>query len=197
METANRKPISVSGCLALGAISFFLAGIASGIVLLKYEGFVGFPVEGAVGGLIFGFFMRRHFSITRIVIASALAITIGLFEGALTGLFLYYSYGVPALVAGAFTGIVFGIAMGFGKRFLGFALICAAVFLLGDAAIGFINVTGGPFYKLATGTLGESGFKVAIVALTALYHGIAIGLGTGVRLSVDSRLKDKGKVNSI
>jgi len=177
------------GCTAAGALSFLLAGIASGVVLLRFEGIVGFPVEGAVGGLLFGLFISRHFSVTRTVIASTLAITIGLFEGALVGLFIFDAYGVPALVSGAFVGIVFGIAMRFGKRFLGFALICSVIFLLGDTAMGFINVTGGPLYTLVTGKLGESGYKVAVTALTALYHGIAIGLATGVRLSVESRKK--------
>lgn len=189
MEAANRKQMSVLGCTALGALSFLLAGIASGIVLLKFEGIFAFPIEGAVGGLVFGWFMRKNFCMTRIVIASTLAISIGLFEGALVGLMFYDGFGVPAIVAGAFTGIVFGIAMGFGKRFLGFALICTAVFFLGDAALGLINVVDAPFYKLASGILGESGYKVAISALTALYHGIAIGLGSGIRMKVESRRK--------
>lgn len=133
--------------------------------------------------------MRRNFSVSRTVIASTLAIAIGLFEGLLISLYIYGSFGVPAIVAGAFTGIVFGIAMGFEKRFLGFALICSAVFLIGDAALGFINVTGGPFYNLVTGSLGEGGRKVAVSALAGLYHGIAIGLGTGVRLAVEGRRK--------
>lgn len=189
METENRKPRSVLGCTAAGALSFLLAGIASGLVLLRFEGIIGFPVEGVVGGLLFGLFISRHFSVTRTVIASTLAITVGLFEGSLVGLFIYAAYGVPALTAGAFTGIVFGIVMRFGKRFLGFALICSVIFILGDTAMGFINVTGGPLYTLVTGRLGESGYKVAVTALTALYHGLAIGLATGVRLSVESRKK--------
>lgn len=170
-----------------GGLAFLLAGTAAGIVLLKQEGLVGFPVEGIVGGLLFGFFMRRHYSIGRIVIASTLAIVLGLFGGAFIGLLIFDGYGIPSLLSGFITGAVFSLVMGFGKAFLRFSLICAAMFFLGDMCLDYINMWNGPFYNFIAGRLGEDNYKVAVVALTAVYHGKAIGLGTGIHLAMDDK----------
>ena len=180
-------------CVVAGALAFLLAGTAAGIVLLKQEGLVGFPVEGIVGGLVFGFFMRRHFSIVRTVIASTLAIVLGLFGGAFIGLLIFDGYGVPALISGFVTGAAFSLVMGFGKKFLRFSLICAVVFFLGDMCLNYINVWNGPLYNFIAGRFGEDGYKVAIVALTAVYHGKAIGFGTGIHLAMEAKTAEAGE----
>lgn len=180
-------------CVIAGGLAFLIAGTAAGIVLLKQEGLVGFPVEGIVGGLVFGFFMKGHYSIVKTVIASTLAIVLGLFGGAFIGLLIYDGYGVPALISGFLTGAAFSLVMGFGRKFLRFSLVCAAVFFLGDMCLNYINVWNGPFYNYIAGRFGEDGYKVAIVALTAVYHGKAIGLGTGIHILKDAKNAGAGE----
>lgn len=187
MERSHLDLKRIIICIIAGAIAFLIAGTAAGIVLLQQEGQIGFPVEGIVGGLVFGFFMKGHYSIVRTVIASTLAIVIGIFGGAFVGLLIYDGFGVPALISGFLTGAVFSLVMGFGKGFLRFSLICAVIYFLGDMFLNYINVGNGPFFDFVTGRLGEDGYKVAIVALTAVYHGKAIGLGTGVQMSMDAK----------
>jgi hypothetical protein len=166
----------------VGALAFLVAGIVEGFVLLRYEAMLGFPVEGIIGGLIFGLFIREHIRITRTVLASLVAIVIGLFGGAFIGLLIYDGYYIPSIISGFLVGGLFGLIIGAGKESVYFALVGAVVFFAGDMIVDSVNVWEGGFYNSITELSGEQGYQVVIVAMTALYHGIAIGLGTGIYL---------------
>jgi hypothetical protein len=174
-------------------LAFLVGGIAAGVLLLSQEALVGLPAEGIIGGLVFGYFIRKNCSIMRTVIASTIAVFLGFFMGAFAGLLIYDSYGVPALISGFMTGALFSLIMGFGKEFLRFAAISAAVFFLGDMILNSINVFEGPFFNLIVGSIGVMGYNVVIVSLTALYYGIAIGLGTGIHLAMDAKNAEAGE----
>lgn len=166
----------------VGALAYLIAGIVEGFVLLRYEAMLGFPVEGIIGGFILGLFIRKHIKITRTVLASLVAIVIGLFGGAFIGLLIYDGYYVPSIISGLLVGGLFGLIIGAGKESLYFALIGAVVFFVGDMLVDSVNVWEGGFYNFITDLTGEQGYQVVTVAMTALYHGIAIGLGTGIFL---------------
>ena len=170
-----------------GALAYLIAGIVEGFILLRYEAMLGFPVEGIIAGFILGLFIRKRIKITRTVLASLVAIVIGLFGGAFIGLLIYDGYYVPSIISGLLVGGLFGLIIGAGKESLYFALIGAVVFFVGDMLVASVNVLEGGFYNFITDLSGENGYRVVIVALTALYHGIAIGLGTGVYLRTKSR----------
>ena len=170
-----------------GALAFLIAGIAEGFVLLRYEAMLGFPAEGIIGGLILGLFIRKHIKITSTVLASLVSIVIGLFGGAFIGLLIYDGYYVPSIISGMLVGGLFGLIIGAGKESLYFALIGATVFFVGDMLVDSVNVWEGGFYNFITDISGEQGYQVVTVAMTTLYHGIAIGLGTGIYLKNKSR----------
>ena len=167
----------------LGALVFFAAGIASGLALLVSEGLIGFSVEGITGGLLFGFFIRKYFSMIRTMIAATISLVVGVFTGAFIGLLIYDGFGVPFLIMGFVALSVYRLIMGIKKEFVTFALAGTVIFYLGNLLMDKINVWDGPFYEFVSKTAGENGFKVAIVALGAVFHGIAIGFGTGVYIS--------------
>jgi hypothetical protein len=79
MELNNTNGVEIIKYTVLGALSYFIAGLVEGIVLLRYEAMLSFPAEGIIGGLIFGFFLVKHFNVVRTVLASLAAIVIGLF----------------------------------------------------------------------------------------------------------------------
>jgi hypothetical protein len=162
-----------------------IAGILGGLVLLRYEAILGFPAEGIIGGLLFGLFIRDHVRITKTIVASLFAILIGLFGGAFIGLLIYDGYYVPSIISGLLVGGIFGLIIGAGKRAYPFALIGAVVFLLGDLVTSMFNVWGGDIYNLTTDMIGENGYQIAVVAINSLFHGIALGLGTGLYIKKD------------
>lgn len=180
MGTSRER--SIVGYTFAGLLAFLIAGVAEGFVLLSSEAILGFPVEGIIGGLIFGMFIKDYISIPRTTLASLVAIVVGLFGGAFIGLLIYDGYFIPSLISGMLVGGLFGLVIGAGKESLYFALIAGAVFVIGDIALDSVNVFEGGFYNLLNDFIGEQGFKVVIVAMTSMYHGIAIGLGTGVYL---------------
>lgn len=173
----------------LGALSYFIAGIFEGLVLLRYEAMLGFPTEGIIGGLIFGLFISKHFSIIRTIVASLVAIVVGLFAGTFIALIIYDGYLIPSIVSGLLVGAIFSLIMGARSKFILFAIIAAIVFVLGDIIVDNINAWQGGLYNAVTDIVGDKGYMVFIVALTTLYHGIAIGLGTGVYLKVGKHNK--------
>jgi len=176
------EDVSIIRYTLVGALAYLIAGIVEGFVLLRYEAMLGFPVEGIIGGLILGLFIRKHITIARTVLASLVSIVIGLFGGAFIGLLIYDGYYVPSIISGLLVGGLFGVIIGAGKESLYFALIGAVVFFVGDMLVDSVNVWEGGLYNFITDLSGEDGYKVVVVAMTALYHGIAIGLGTGIYL---------------
>jgi len=141
---------------------------------------LGFSAEEIIGGLILGLLLRKHLLAGRIVLPSTLAILLGLFSGAFIGLLIYDGFSVPALISGCITGAVFGAIMGLKKDLLVFALSGTLIFFLGDLVLSAINVWNGLLYKVINQTMGETSCRVIIVTLTALYHGMGIGLGLGI-----------------
>jgi len=166
--------------LLYGALAFGLGGIVAGFILQSQEGLLGFSAEGSTGGLILGLLLRKSFRVGRIVLASTLAILLGLFSGAFIGLLIYDDFGVPALISGCIAGAVFGAVMGLKKELLIFALSGTLIFFSGGLVLNAINVWNGPFYNFIHQTLGETAYEIIIVTLTALYHGMGIGLGLGI-----------------
>lgn len=177
----NSKSGSVLRYTLLGALAYLIAGIIEGFVLLRYEAILGFPVEGIIGGLIFGFFIASHVKIIRTVFASLVAIVVGLFSGAFIGLSLQNGYLISFVISGVLVGGLFGLIIGAKKYILPFAVIGALVFVLGRAIMSYVNVWVGGFYNFFN-FAGEQGYMVATVALNTLFHGIALGLGTGIYL---------------
>ena len=167
----------------LGALAYLIAGILEGFVLLRYEAVIGFPVEGIIGGLIFGFFIAAHVKIIRTILASVVAIVVGLFSGAFIGLSLQNGYLISFVISGLLVGGLFGLIIGAKKHVLHFAIIGAIVFALGRIITSYVNVWGGSFYNFFTDFAGEQGYMVATFALITLFHGIALGLGTGIYLN--------------
>jgi hypothetical protein len=190
MELNNTNGVEIIKYTVLGALSYFIAGLVEGIVLLRYEAMLSFPAEGIIGGLIFGFFLVKHFNVVRTVLASLAAIVIGLFVGAFIGLLIFDGYFVSSLVSGFLVGGIFGLVMGARSKSIQFAIIAAVVFSLGDLITSYVFTWEGGFHGFITEVTGDVGYIVTVVALTALYHGVAIGLGTGLYLK---RLKGKGE----
>ncbi len=167
----------------LGALAYLIAGIIEGFVLLRYEASLGFPVEGIIGGLIFGFFIATHVKIIRTILASLVAIVVGLFAGAFIGLIIYDGYHIPFVISGMLVGSIFGLIIGAKKHVLYFAVIGAFIFFLGRIITSYVNVWNGGFYNFFADFAGEQGRMVVTVALNTLFHGIALGLGTGIYLN--------------
>jgi len=140
---------------------------------------LGFSAKGITSGLILGLLLRKHLLAGRIILASTLAILLGLFSGAFIGLLFYDGFSVPALISGCITGAVFGAIMGLKKDLLVFALSGTLIFFLGDLVLS-AKCMEWAFYKVINQTMGETSFRVIIVTLTALYHGTGIGLGLGI-----------------
>jgi hypothetical protein len=59
MELNNTNGVEIIKYTVLGALSYFIAGLVEGIVLLRYEAMLSFPAEGIIGGLIFGFYPQQ------------------------------------------------------------------------------------------------------------------------------------------
>ncbi len=167
----------------VGALAYLIAGIIEGFVLLRSEAIFGFPTEGIIGGLIFGLFIKNHIKITKTILASLVAIVVGLYGGAFIGLLIYDGYQVPSLISGMMVGGLFGLIIGAGKEFIYFAVIGAIVFVVGNIIVSSVNVWEGGFYNFLTDLFGEQGYQMITVAINALYHGVAIGLGTGIYLN--------------
>lgn len=178
----SSKSSSIIHYTLFGALAFFIAGIIEGFVVLRYEAIISFPLEGVIGGLLFGLGIAKHVKVIRTTLASLVAIIVGLFWGAFLGLVIYDGYQIPFIISGLLVGGLFGLIIGANKHFLQFAVIGAIVFVFGDVLVSLVNIQGGNIYNFFTNFLGERGFTVLIVALTAMYHGIALGLGTGIYL---------------
>ncbi|MBB6444479.1 hypothetical protein [Bacillus benzoevorans] len=140
---------------------------------------VSSSTEGLIGGLIFSFFIATHVKQIRTILASLVAIVVGLFGGALIGLSIYDGCQIPFLISGMLVGGLFGLIIGAKKYVLHFAVIGALVFVLGKIILLYVDAL---FYHFFTDFAWDQGHMVVTVALNALFHGIALGLGTGIYL---------------
>lgn len=164
----------------VGMVAFTIAGVVNGWILTQFELPLGSVMEGAIWGLILGYFVRNRFPLWKVVVAAILASVLSYFLGAIIGLSTPIPRFLTYMIMGIIMGLVFGGILGRGRGALLFSLVGAVIFLIGGFLFDSLAVVGTSFLNFVDDTLGPNGWTLVAPALTGIFKGLAMGLGLGL-----------------
>ena len=163
-----------------GAVTFFVAGLVNGWILLYSEFPWGFIVEGFLWGALFWIFVRERFTLVKVVAAAILADVFSTFIATFVGLMLPVPRFVAYMIMGIVMGLIFGGVLGGKRGILIFSAIGAVGFLIGGVLFDSVNLWSGSFVEGVNDIFGPMGWNVIAPGLTGIFKGTAMGLAMGV-----------------
>lgn len=162
--------------IMISSVSFFLGGLIGGVLLLSTEWPWPYLLEGAVGGLLLGAFLRRRYAVWLPILAGMLSIALGMLAASSVGLLIDMPFSLAMILGGAVAGAIFGGLLKAGRATLIFILVCAIGFSLGQVLLETFRQNFTAFYDWIAQIAGDNGGAVLDVGLMGLYQGFSFGL---------------------
>lgn len=160
----------------ISSLAFFLGGLLGGTLLLVSEWPWGYLLEGAVGGLLLGLFLRRRYQPWLPMIGGAISITVAVLASFLLSWFTNIAAIIPAMISGAIAGLIFGAILNARAAVWVFSLTGAVGFGLGKMVIDWFIQTFTVLYDWLSLTAGGLSGAVLTQGLYGLVHGLTFGL---------------------
>ncbi len=173
--------------IIISSLSFFLGGIFGGMILLVSEWPWGFLLEGAVGGLLLGLFLRRSYAIWLPILAGMLSVTLAILLAGWVGMFTELPQSLAMLIGGALAGAIFGGLLNARRSIVVFILVCAIGFGLGQLLLETFKQNFSVLYDWIAQQSGDNGGKVLDIGLAGLYQGFSFGLSIALVVTLHRR----------